>query len=46
VLILELDTKGGVREQLRDNTWKLDQFFLRHSISRTRAGSTALELDT
>ena len=32
MLVLELDAKGGVREQFRHDTGKLQKFFLRHSI--------------
>jgi hypothetical protein len=32
VLILELDAEGGVREQLRDDTGKFQEFFLHHSL--------------
>src|SRR5579862_8162522 len=43
VLVFELDAEGGVREQLRHDTGKLQQFFLRHSqpeFAATRIWST------
>jgi hypothetical protein len=33
VLILEFDSESGVRKQFRDDPGKLQQFFLRHSLS-------------
>src|ERR1700733_8972130 len=32
MLVLELDAEGGVREQLRHDTGKLQHFFFRHSL--------------